>query len=236
MKIIKAKCESNIFVDDEDYDYLMLYDFEINEHGYPIGKPKPKYKKMGLFSGKAIHSILIDKGVKGRSVVIDHKDGNKLNNQKDNLRICSHADNMRNRKHNSNSKEKYKGLTWLQRIKKWQVQIQVGENHIHIGTFSNEIAGANAYNYWAKHYFGEFALLNDVPFMEKEEWSKYASKGTSKYRGVFKNGDKWTAQIWENKNKKNIRIGDFDKEEDAAKAWNEKAIELRGNKAKLNRI
>lgn len=235
IKIINTIDGHEIFVDDEDYDYLMLlYDFKLNVHGYPVGKPKPQYKKMGLFSSVPIHKILIDKGVKGRHVVIDHKDGNKLNNQKENLRICTHADNMKNRKPQGGTSQ-YKGVHWGKTIQNWRVRININGKKKVIGTFSNEIAAANAYNYYAKMYYGEFALLNNCPYMDKDEWMIYKceKKKTSKYHGISFVGGKWLAQIWDGK--RNVRIGNFETEEEAALAYNKKAIEIFGERAKLNK-
>lgn len=41
--------------------------------------------------------------------------------------------------------------------------------------FSNEIAAANAYNYWQEvwHTYELIPLINEVPYMPPEEWSKY---------------------------------------------------------------
>jgi hypothetical protein len=41
---------------------------------------------------------------------IDHIDGNKLNNTKENLRECSITENNRNKKQQKNSRLKYKGV------------------------------------------------------------------------------------------------------------------------------
>lgn len=221
-------------VDNEDYTYLMLYDFALNNYGYPVGKPKPQYRKMGLFSSVPIHKILIDKGVKGRHIVIDHKDGNKLNNQKDNLRICTHAENMKNRKPSTGGASQYKGVHWGKTIQNWRVRINLNNKKKVIGTFSNEIAAANAYNYYTKVYYDEFAQLNDCPYMEMVEWLQYKCEKnkTSRYRGVSMVQGKWLAQIWDGK--RNIKIGSFNAEEVAALAYDQNAKEIYGDKAKLN--
>lgn len=243
MKEIKINDDVVMMVDDEDYDYLMLYDIYLNQHGYPYCKPKPKYKKMGLFSSKLAHSVLLDKGVKGRKIVIDHIDGNKLNNQKSNLRVCTHTDNMRNRKPqciyaNKEVASKYKGVYWFKEQEIWRVQVYVNGKRKPYGLFTNEIAASNCYNYYAKESFGEFALLNDCPYMPKEEWQQYmrGTKRSSKYIGVCysKNDKKWIAQICHNYHR--TRIGSFDTEIEAVIAYNQKAIELKGDKAKLNKF
>ena len=61
------------------------------------------------------------------------------------------------------------------------------------------------------------------------------TKGSSKYKGVswHKAAKKWNARI--TLNKKTVSIGYFDSEIIAAKAYDEKAIELFGEFAKLNK-
>lgn len=56
----------------------------------------------------------------------------------------------------------------------------------------------------------------------------------SKYKGVswYKKYNKWATTVWHN-NKK-YHVGYFDDEIEAAKAYNQKAIELKGKRAKLN--
>ncbi|MGG1659579.1 hypothetical protein [Brevibacillus sp. NRS-1366] len=105
----------------------------------------------------------------------------------------------------------------------------------HLGSFKTEVSAANCYNYYAKLHYGEFAQLNNVVYMSKEEWESLRRViKTSKYRGVSLVRGKYLAQIWDGK--RNCRIGVFEKEDDAAFAYNEVAIKLKGNKAKINKI
>lgn len=62
------------------------------------------------------------------------------------------------------------------------------------------------------------------------------TRGSSKYKGVHWNKQykKWTTGI--KINKKVQYLGSFDNEEDAAEAYNKKAIELFGDRARLNVI
>lgn len=57
---------------------------------------------------------------------------------------------------------------------------------------------------------------------------------TSKYLGVCLLGKKWFASA--QKNRKIYRLGYFDSEIEAAKAYNDKAVELHGEFANLNRV
>lgn len=59
-------------------------------------------------------------------------------------------------------------------------------------------------------------------------------KNSSGYRGVYKNYDKWTAQICFDSKVKHL--GRFESPKDAAIAYNKKVIELYGEFAILNKI
>ncbi|WP_339193886.1 HNH endonuclease [Paenibacillus sp. FSL K6-1122] len=236
MKVINVN-NFHINIDDEDYDFITnFYDVSINKDGYPYCSPKKKYKhkQIGLYS-KSLHKILIMPEGRGRGIVVDHIDGNKLNNQKCNLRICTHAENMRNRKTNTNSKQRFKGIFWKENMQKYEVKIYLDTKCTYIGAFTSEIAAANAYNYWAIKYHGDFARLNDVEFMEKEIWESYSARHnkSSMYRGVSKTyKGLYSAKIYHNK--ENVVVGEFETEYEAARAYDLKAIELKGVKAKVN--
>lgn len=55
------------------------------------------------------------------------------------------------------------------------VRIKINGNRINIGTFNNQIAAANAFNYWQLyfHNFELIPLLNNVPYMPPNEFIKY---------------------------------------------------------------
>jgi hypothetical protein len=91
-------------------------------------------------------------------LVVDHIDGNGLNNTRANLRICTSAQNICNCKGRSKT-SKYKGVSWSKR-NKWASVISLNLKRIHIGYFDDEIEAAKAYDKKAKELFGEFAYLN----------------------------------------------------------------------------
>lgn len=202
---------------------------------YVYCRPKKKWRKMGLLS-MSLQKVIMFPFKRGRFYVVDHRDGNPLKNEKCNLRVCTHPENMRNRKPTVGGTSVYKGVDWYKPTSKWRTQICYETERKTIGYFSDEVAAANCYNYYAIEYFGEFALLNDVTYMPKEEWEKFrfGSDKTSKFRGVSFVKQKWLAQIYHGG--KNIRISSHESEMDAAIAYNLKAIELKGDKAKLNKL
>lgn len=83
-----------------------------------------------------LHRLIMNPPV---GYVIDHIDGNGLNNQKSNLRICTHAENTRNRtKVNKNNTSGYNGVSWYKRDKKWAARINVSYRTINLGRFLNK--------------------------------------------------------------------------------------------------
>lgn len=50
----------------------------------------------------------------------------------------------------------------------------------HIGSFSNEIAAANAYNYYNQYYANLAGHVNNVPYMQPTEWLQYKTYARGK--------------------------------------------------------
>jgi hypothetical protein len=69
--------------------------------------------------------------------VIDHIDGNPLNNKKENLRVCTVPENGRNHKVQSNNTSGSTGVSWNKRSNKWQAYIVTFKTQKHIGYFTS---------------------------------------------------------------------------------------------------
>jgi hypothetical protein len=92
-------------------------------------------------------------------MVVDHIDGNGLNNRSSNLRLCTVRQNMWNRRP-TGGRSIYKGVCRRAGKKKWAAQISRRGRRYHVGYFDSEIEAAKAYDKKAKELFGEFAYLN----------------------------------------------------------------------------
>lgn len=137
-------------VDDEDYDYLMQWDWHVDIQKNTVYAARNK-KTEGKIVNTLMHREIVNVA---NDMEVDHLDHNGLNNQKNNLRICTHKQNMQNK--NSSG---YKGV----RIKKGKyisAVIKVDYVSIYIGRFRTIKAAAIAYDKAAIKYFGEFAKLN----------------------------------------------------------------------------
>lgn len=91
-------------------------------------------------------------------LVVDHKNGNRLDNRRSNLRLCTQKNNLANRK-NRNSTG-FRGVR-RQRSGGYQALIMSGNNmRLGLGTYSTAEEAGRAYDAAAKKMFGEFATLN----------------------------------------------------------------------------
>jgi DUF971 family protein len=94
-------------------------------------------------------------------MVVNYKDGNRMNNRKENLRVCTKSQAQQNQKpQQRNKSSEYKGVSRLKNRGKWMAYIKVNGNDVYLGVYKQEIDAALAYDEAAEKYFGEFARPN----------------------------------------------------------------------------
>jgi hypothetical protein len=103
-----------------------------------------------------------------KGLVVDHINGNGLDNRRVNLRIATHRQNCRNRRGaERNSTSEYLGVSWHKRAHKWAAFICERRNRrcvsTYLGVFNSEAEAARAYDAEALLRFGRFASLNFKP-------------------------------------------------------------------------
>jgi hypothetical protein len=95
--------------------------------------------------------------------VVDHIDGNGLDNRRANLRIVSHSQNLWNAPSYKPSSSGFRGVSLIRRGKKWTAwcaSIRDGVRIRHLGYFATAEEAARAYDTAALRIRGEFARLN----------------------------------------------------------------------------
>ena len=93
-------------------------------------------------------------------MVVDHINGNKLDNRKSNLRICTIQQNSWNHKKSDRNTSGTTGITWHAKQKKWLAQIMITENNkrknIHLGYYEDINDAIQARKDAEDRYFGDF--------------------------------------------------------------------------------
>lgn len=98
---------------------------------------------------------------------LDHIDGDKSNNNINNLREATLSQNQWNRKKNKShngkpTSSKFKGVSLHKASGKWLAQIQIDGKNKRLGLFTSELDAANAYNRAATEAFGKFTKPNKL--------------------------------------------------------------------------
>lgn len=147
---------------------------------------------------------------KASMLVVDHIDGDKLNDKADNLRLVTSRDNISTsfRSDRASLTSMYVGVYWHKGRRKWQAQIKHNGCQVYLGGFKSEKTASRAY---------QSALLKvqDGSFNP----SDYKYKSTSMYKGIYfnKRANKWQAQITVNNKRRSI--GYFKSESEAYQAY-----------------
>jgi hypothetical protein len=141
-------------VDSEDYEKLAKEDWQFYQ-----GKRNNLYAaRMGIGKIVYMHREITNAPI---GKVVHHKDGNGLNNTKENLQVITLAENNRCCRKTKNPKSsKYKGVAFITSRRKWQTRIVYNGITKFLGYFENEEDAARAYDEAAKVHHGDFAVLN----------------------------------------------------------------------------
>ncbi|MDG9858223.1 AP2 domain-containing protein [Pseudomonas nitroreducens] len=155
MKTIEASGGQQIIVDDDDFDSLEKFNWRIIGKGYAARNVAPENPSEGRIVAYMHREIL---GLqKGDSRVVDHVNGNPLDNRRCNLRVCTTSQNGMNRGPAAHNKSGFKGVFWDRRRSKWTAYIRVDGRQKYLGLFATPEMAHQAYSAAALEFHGAFA-------------------------------------------------------------------------------
>ena len=138
-------------------DAHLLNEYRWKSHRYGDGL----FYVSAWSGGKTVYLHRLITGVK-RGEIVDHINGDGLDNRRVNLRIVSHRINLANQRTQLGRSSRFKGVSFNKRGQQWEAYIKVNGKQRRLGWYENELNAAMAYNAAATEAWGEFARLNEL--------------------------------------------------------------------------
>src|SRR5207249_5798298 len=142
-------------VDDEDYYWIIKNKWCYNSSCGAVRRRKNHESRPNRLA--YMHREILEYyKINTNGLHIDHVNGIKTDNRKQNIRTATSSQNAANMfKYGS------KGIDYRPDKRKWRARIKINYKQIFLGHFDSEQEAMQAYNTAARKYFGEFARTND---------------------------------------------------------------------------
>ena len=148
-------------LDEEDWDKVSQYKWYLMR-GHSTYYAKRNLPRRADGSRPAPISLHRDLAGCPKGMMVDHINGNGLDNRKENIRICTMSQNMMNRSKTVQNSTGFKGVykTGDSKLNPYSAKIQKDGKVYCLGHYSAAEEAARSYDRKAIELFGEFAVLN----------------------------------------------------------------------------
>ena len=140
------------FVDIQDYH-------EVSQYRWNLGG---KYATTSLNGIPTRMQFLVMKIEKVKGKVLDHIDGNKLNNRRNNLRHATITENNQNSVGKCTSLSGYRGVIKYKTKTPYMAKITYKKVQYNMGSFAKAIDAAKKYDTFAFRLYGKHAMTNNL--------------------------------------------------------------------------
>lgn len=158
MRYLQLTQNKKTKVDNSDYERLNKYKWHAEKQGGKYWYAGRRiYYKNGKNKGLYLARIIMNPP---KGMIVDHINGNTLDNRRKNLRIITRQQNTWNQKIRITNTSGYRGVSWDKKNKKWKAFVA----KTYYGLYENKWAAALIHNIWAKERYGKFVKLNKIKY------------------------------------------------------------------------
>ena len=163
--LINIKGGVVVLIDDADYPLISGHEWQ------PMQSKRTTYARCSIGNRTVRMHRLIMAAKPG--IQVDHRNGNGLDNRRENLRLATSLQNGAN-KRTKGPASGFKGVYRTDRGKRWKAIITVGYKRQHLGCFDTAQEAAAAYDKAALEQFGEFACPNSAGrLLDGKLWDQF---------------------------------------------------------------
>lgn len=141
-------CGYLVKIDDEDKELFNKYKWFIN-----IGNRMKPYLVTTSHPNLYFHKLVMKIG---KDFICDHKNGDSLDNRKENLRKATRSQNAQNSRRRRDNSSGIKGVCFDSRDKVWRAFIQANGKRISLGSFKDIYSAQCKYIEASEILHGEF--------------------------------------------------------------------------------
>jgi hypothetical protein len=227
-------------IDDDDYELVNQFKWRLDPSGYA-----KRTTRLPDETDRLMHRLIMNTP---KGMLTDHRNGEKLDNRRENLRVCTNSQNTRYRLTHRSNKNGLREVCYCDQTGKWKAYATQNGKQLWLGRYDELQDAINARDSAVMTIEPDFSIPNSHNQVIVESLSEEArrsrvdrrrkfelvSNNTSGYRGVSKSkrDGNWRAYI--GFEKQHIWIASTDDPTESAYIYDQVALQLRGDKAVLN--
>ena len=142
----KGNYKNRAIIDVEDLDKISMFKWKSTSKGYVTTQEK------------LLHRFIVSAP---SNMLVDHINGNPLDNRKSNLRLVSNQQNLFNTHNKGRGNNQRKGVSFRKDRGKWRAYITLNGKQKTLGLFNSEEEAIMARQVAEKEYFGDYCREED---------------------------------------------------------------------------
>ncbi len=150
---------AHALIDDQDADRVLARTWRLTPRGYAMAS-------IDQTRNVLMHRLILDAPA---GMVVDHVNGDKLDNRRENLRLVTQAQNTQNVPARAKSTSRYRGVSWRSSKGRWVAQARVNNRVHHLGYFDDELKAARVAAEFRAAHMPHANAERDTEFVDERE-------------------------------------------------------------------